>query len=94
MSTTSSEIASRVCESSAEKGSSSRITSGSVTSVRASAARCRMPPDNWRGVCDRNAPSPHFSSRCTARASLRASRRPWISAPRITVSRMVRQSDR
>ncbi|CFT88142.1 Uncharacterised protein [Bordetella pertussis] len=53
-----------------------------------------MPPDSWRGVCSRNAPSPHFSSRCTARASLRASRRPWISAPSMTLSRMVRHSKR
>ena len=48
-STTSSAIASRVCESRAENGSSSSTTSGSVTSVRASATRWRMPPDSWRG---------------------------------------------
>jgi hypothetical protein len=35
-----------VWASSAENGSSSRMISGSMASVRASAARCRMPPES------------------------------------------------
>ena len=35
-----------VCASSEENGSSSSTIAGSIASVRASAARCRMPPDN------------------------------------------------
>ena len=58
ISVTSSASAIRVCESSAENGSSSSTTSGSVQSVRASATRWRMPPESWRGRWCRNWPSP------------------------------------
>ena len=61
---TSSASARRVCESSAENGSSSSTTSGSVQSVRASATRWRMPPDNCRGRWLRNWPSPYRVSNC------------------------------
>ncbi len=54
----SSASAMRVCESSAENGSSSSTTSGSVQSVRASATRCRMPPESCRGRWWRNWPRP------------------------------------
>src|SRR5262249_37562456 len=49
ISLTSSASASRVWESSAENGSSSSTTSGSVGSVRASATRRRIPPESPRG---------------------------------------------
>ena len=70
ISVTSSASASRVCESSAENGSSSRTISGSVQSVRASATRWRMPPESCRGKWCRNWPRPYFvrsSSRARAR---------------------------
>ena len=46
---TSFSISWRVWMSSAEKGSSIRMMSGSSASVCASAVRLRMPPDSWCG---------------------------------------------
>ena len=45
----SSPIRSRVCWSSAPNGSSSRISRGCSTSVRAMQTRWRMPPESWLG---------------------------------------------
>src|SRR5665213_482349 len=45
----SSPIKSRVCWSSAPKGSSSRISRGRSTRVRAMQTRCRMPPESCAG---------------------------------------------
>ena len=43
-------ISSRRRRSSAPSGSSSRRTRGRLTSARASATRCRWPPESWRGL--------------------------------------------
>jgi len=94
ISVTSSASARRVCESSAENGSSSNTISGSVQSVRASATRWRMPPDNCRGRWCRNCPSPYRVRSWVARSRALAMSAPWISAPSSAFSRIVRHSNR
>ena len=59
-------ICSRSLRSSAPSGSSSRSTLGRLTRARASATRCRWPPESWLGA---GRPSP--SSRTVASASRR-----------------------
>ena len=59
----------RVISSSAPKGSSSRRSSGSVTSARAIDARMRMPPESWPGSLRPASASCTRSSMAAARSS-------------------------
>ena len=85
-------MASRVSESSLPSGSSRISRRGSLTSARASAARCAMPPESWCGWLCANSDSPTKASASSTRAycacgTLRACR------PRATLSRTVRQGN-
>ena len=58
-------------------GSSASTTRGSVTSARATAARCRSPPESWWGRCVSRSPRPtrSRSRRAAARATPTGARR-------------------
>ena len=84
----------RDCASTAANGSSMSMTSGSFASVRATATRCFIPPDNWCGylvaasvrlIISRNrAPTRFRSARGTPRRR----------SPSVTLSRTVRHGSR
>src|SRR6185312_6466400 len=52
----------RVCSSSAPKGSSMNSTGGSTANARATATRCFMPPESWCGYALANLERPTSSS--------------------------------
>lgn len=74
----SSRAVARIFASRLDSGSSSRNTAGSRTSARASATRCRSPPDSWRGL--RRSSGSISSSSAAHRAFLSRSSRAMPSA--------------
>ena len=74
-------VCSRSLRSSAESGSSSSSTFGRLASARASATRCRWPPESWCGLrrakgpsCTRSSTSP--TRRLRSRPEMPSRRRP------------------
>src|SRR5262249_23210481 len=85
---------SRVCASSAPKGSSMKMRMGLRMSARAMPPRCCMPPDNSWGKCSAKAPSPTSSMKWRARSRRSATPTPSISSGNSTLPITVRHGSR
>ena len=55
-----------------DNGSSSRNTTGSRTTARASATRCRSPPESWRGLRASSRSMPNIAADSRTRRSTSA----------------------
>src|SRR5215475_13054318 len=85
---------SRVCASSAPKGSSMKMRMGLRMSARAMPTRCCMPPDNSWGKCSAKAPSPTNSMKWRASSRRSAAPTPSISSGNSTLPITVRHGSR
>ena len=83
-------IWSRVCASSAPKGSSISRIEGSTASARATDTRCCMPPESSPGRCCRYSDRPTISSTSWALRLSSSVGRPMISNGSITLSSTLR----
>ncbi len=84
MRTSSKRVSSRSLRSSAASGSSSSTSFGSLTSARASATRCRSPPESWCGLRPASRPSFTKSSMAATRAAISRRRSPSCLKPKAT----------
>src|SRR3954470_592521 len=85
----SSPMSSRVCWSSAPKGSSRRSRRGRVTRVRAMQTRCRMPPESCAGYARANGISPMNDSVCSTRSRTSVSGSPARRSAKAALSKDV-----
>ncbi len=77
-----------VAESRFPVGSSASTTAGRPTIARATATRCRSPPDSWVGRAPARCPSPTRSSAAAASQRRSARPAPAYSIPSATLSRI------